>query len=153
MPKSTIPGVSCTVFGSPVTPGTSSMMPFQLLAAGVLATRLPSSTCWRAAFCTSTIGVSPVTVIVSSSVPTFMSALTVTVPEPPSSMPSRLTTLKPVRVKVTVYVPGRRSTILYCPLVSVVTDRTFSINAGLAASTVTPGSTAPEVSLATPAED
>lgn len=31
--------------------------------------------------------------------------------------------------------------------------RTFSINTGLAASTVTPGSTAPDVSLATPAID
>ncbi len=102
MPKSTMPGVSCTVFGSPVTPGTSSMIPFQLFAAGVRATRLPSSTCCRAAFCTSTIGVSPVTVIVSSSVPTFMSAFTSTVPEPPSSTASRLTILKPVSVKLTV---------------------------------------------------
>ena len=97
MPNSTIPGVSCTVLLSPVTPGTSSMMPFQLLAAGVLATSSPLRTCWRAAFCTSTMGVSPVTVIVSSSVPTFMSALSCTVPEPASSMPSRLTTLKPVK--------------------------------------------------------
>ena len=39
----------------------------------------------------STIGVSPVTVIVSSSAPTFMSALIVAVNEPVSSMPSRLT--------------------------------------------------------------
>ena len=36
---------------------------------------------------------------------------------------------------------------------SVVTERTFSISAGLAASTVTPGSTAPDVSLTTPASD
>jgi hypothetical protein len=33
----------------------------------------------------------------------------------------------------------------------VVTERTPSINAGLLASTVTPGNTAPEVSLTTPA--
>ena len=33
----------------------------------------------------------------------------------------------------------------------MTTLRTFSISAGLAASTVTPGSTAPEVSLTTPA--
>src|SRR5688572_7147814 len=38
-----------------------------------------------------------------------------------------------------------------CPDPSVVTDRTFSIRAGLAASTVTPGSTAPEVSRTVPA--
>src|SRR5216684_615811 len=40
--------------------------------------------------------------------------------------------------------------ILYCPELSVITDRTLSINAGLEASTVTPGSTAPDVSLTTP---
>ena len=60
-----------------MTPGTSSMMPFQLFAAGVFATSSPLRICWRAAFCTSTIGVSPVTVIVSASVPTFKSALMV----------------------------------------------------------------------------
>src|SRR5688572_19816920 len=41
----------------------------------------------------------------------------------------------------------------YCPAPSVTTVRTFSINAGLAASTVTPGSTAPDESLTTPAID
>jgi hypothetical protein len=35
----------------------------------------------------------------------------------------------------------------YWPLPSVTTDRTFSISAGLDASTVTPGSTAPDASL------
>ena len=39
----------------------------------------------------------------------------------------------------------------YWPVASLTTERTFSINAGLAASTVTPGSTAPEASLTTPA--
>jgi hypothetical protein len=34
---------------------------------------------------------------------------------------------------------------------SLVTVRTFSINAGLAASTVTPGSTLPDASLTMPA--
>src|SRR5688500_10112756 len=43
--------------------------------------------------------------------------------------------------------------ILYCPLPSVTTLRTFSINAGLAASTVTPGSTAPDESRTTPSMD
>src|SRR5688572_1758670 len=41
--------------------------------------------------------------------------------------------------------------IRYCPDPSVTTDRTFSINAGLLASTVTPGSTAPDASRTTPA--
>ncbi len=37
------------------------------------------------------------------------------------------------------------------PLPSVTTDRSFSMSAGLAASTVTPGITAPEPSRTTPA--
>src|SRR5437762_6408324 len=36
------------------------------------------------------------------------------------------------------------------PVASVMTDRTFSISAGLAASTLTPGSTPPELYLTTP---
>src|SRR5207249_4975965 len=47
--------------------------------------------------------------------------------------------------------PGRRSMILYWPSPSVTTLRVFSINAGLDASTVTPGSTAPDASLTMPA--
>ena len=39
----------------------------------------------------------------------------------------------------------------YWPVPSVTTVRTFSVSAGLAASTVTPGRTAPEESLTTPA--
>src|SRR2546421_11664891 len=38
----------------------------------------------------------------------------------------------------------------YWPVASVTTDRTFSISAGLAASTFTPGRTPPELSLTTP---
>jgi hypothetical protein len=38
----------------------------------------------------------------------------------------------------------------YCPVSSVTTDRTLSIRTGLAASTLTPGKTAPELSLTTP---
>src|SRR5262245_43887399 len=47
--------------------------------------------------------------------------------------------------------PGRRSTTRYWPDASVVTTRNFSMSAGLLASIVTPGSTAPVVSLTTPA--
>ena len=36
---------------------------------------------------------------------------------------SRTIVLNPVRVKVTEYTPGRRSTIRYCPLSSVVAVR------------------------------
>ena len=56
----------------------------------------------RFALCTSTIGVSPVTVIVSASVPTLSSALMVAVNDPVSSMPSRLNVLNPCSVNVTV---------------------------------------------------
>ena len=62
----------------------------------------------RRTLCVSTIGVSPLTVIVSATPPTFRSALTVAVNEPVSSMPSRLTVLKPVSVNVTVYVPAQQ---------------------------------------------
>ena len=65
-------------------------------------------------------------------------------------MPSRLTVLNPGSVNVSEYVPGLRSTMRYWPVPSVTTERTFSISAGLAASTVTPGSTAPDASRTVP---
>src|SRR4029453_1591449 len=46
--------------------------------------------------------------------------------------------------------PVGRLTMRYWPLPSVTTVRVFSINAGLEASTVAPGSTAPELSFTTP---
>src|SRR6185503_12450946 len=89
-----------------------------------------SSTCCRAVFCTSTIGDSPVTVIVSSTAPTRMSAFTSAVNDPVSSTPSRRTVLNPGSVMVTVYVPGRRFSTRYWPASSVTTERTFSHSAG-----------------------
>src|SRR5204863_5631752 len=77
----------------------------------------------------------------------------VAVNEPESSMPSRLTVENPVSVNVTAYVPARRSTIRYWPEPSVTAERVFSISTGLETSTVTPGSTAPDVSLTTPVTD
>src|SRR5699024_8858584 len=101
-------------------------------------------------FCTSTTGACPETVNVSSSEPTVKSALIVVVNDPANCTPDLLNVLKPVRLNVTVYAPGRRSTILYTPSPSVATERTFSMSAGLAASTVTPGKIAPDESLTTP---
>ena len=49
------------------------------------------------------------TVMVSSSVPTRMSALIVTTAVPVSSTPSRLNVEKPESVNVIVYAPGRKS--------------------------------------------
>src|SRR5262249_44129374 len=46
--------------------------------------------------------------------------------------------------------PGRRSMIRYCPVLSVTAERVFSMSAELDASTVTPGSTAPEASRTVP---
>src|SRR5687768_2388016 len=66
-------------------------------------------------------------------------------------MPSRLMVLKPGSANVTEYVPGGSATIRYWPVPSVVTTRTFSVSAGLVASTVTPGSTAADTSRTTPA--
>src|SRR5688572_25117807 len=103
--------------------------------------------------CTSTMGDSPVTVMVSVSSPTRRSMLMVAVKDPSRATPSRLTVEKPDSENVTVYDPARRSTIRYCPLPSVVAVRTFSISAGLDASTVTPGSTAPDVSRTVPVMD
>ena len=65
--------------------------------------------------CVSTIGLAPLTVTVSARLPTRKSALTVAVVPAVRSRPSCLTVPKPVNVKVTVYAPGRNSTILYSP--------------------------------------
>jgi hypothetical protein len=60
------------------------------------------TTVWTEALCTSTTGVSPETVMVSETVPTFSSALTDAVLVPVTSTPSCFTVLKPVSEKVTV---------------------------------------------------
>ena len=54
-----------------------------------------------ATFCVSTIGVAPLTVTVSSSPPTFMSALTLAVNEAVSTTSSRRTVAKPGSEKLT----------------------------------------------------
>src|SRR5688500_3323532 len=117
-------------------------------------TESSSTTCCLVLLCTSTTGVSPVTVMVSCTPPTRRSALIViTAPLPLTSTPSRLTTEKPVRVNVSEYGPGGSSASRYWPVPSVTAVRTFSIRTGLEASTVTPGSTAPGASRTTPVSD
>jgi hypothetical protein len=49
-------------------------------------------------------------VIDSSTPPTRISLFSCTVDAPSSTMPSRLMLVNPGRLKVTVYVPGRKST-------------------------------------------
>jgi hypothetical protein len=109
------------------------------------------STTWRLVLVwTSTAGVSPTTVIVSETAPTRMSALILVTPPPVTSTASRMTVVNPWSVNVTLYMPGGRSVMRYRPVESLVADRTFSISTGLVASTLTPGSTAPDASLTTP---
>src|SRR6266849_9254919 len=105
----------------------------------------------RLVLTTSTIGDSPVTVTVSATAPTFISASILTTPVPDSSASSRLNVENPASVNVTRYVPGCRLSMRYCPVASVVAVRVLSISTGLDASTVTPGSTALEASLTVPA--
>ena len=71
-------------------------------AVGMLWIRSRSSVRCFVMVWTSTIGLSPETVIVSSSAPTFRSALSVETKSAGSTNPSRLTVVNPVSVKVTV---------------------------------------------------
>ena len=104
-PNTTMPGTTCTSDAAPVATtvlGISVMRPAYARADGIAVMRsVPMVVCLRT-FCVSTMGVSPVTVIVSASAPTFRSALMTALNAPASSTPSRLTVLKPVSVNVTV---------------------------------------------------
>ena len=62
-----------------------------------LADRLAADHRWLRALVTSTIGASPLTVIVSATPPTLRSAFTVATNLPDNSMPSRLTVVNPVQ--------------------------------------------------------
>ena len=81
--------------------GISVMTPAVDRAAGMAAIKSFWMVVCRLTLCVSTMGVSPLTVIVSSMAPTLMSTLIEAVKFPVSSMPSRLTVLKPVRLNVT----------------------------------------------------
>ena len=69
-------------------------------------------TSMRCTCCTSTTGVSPETVTVSSTDPTDITALIGNDTSAPRMSSSRTCVPKPGRVNVTVYTPGRRSTML-----------------------------------------
>ena len=134
-----------------MSPGTTATKLASDLAIGSVSRVSAVSTSCCTTFCTSTTGLAPVTVTVSSTPPTDSSTSTVAVKPAFSVIPSRMMVAKPGSVKVTVYSPGRRSMMLYSPPPSVKTVRDPSISAGLAASTVTPGSTPPVVSDTCPA--
>src|SRR5713101_1068627 len=105
----------------------------------------------RRVLCTSTTGDTPVTTTVSATPPTFMSASILMTPVPDRITSSRFKVENPASVNITLYVPGCRLSIRYCPVASVVAVRVLSISTELDASTVTPGSTALEASLTVPA--
>jgi hypothetical protein len=83
-----------------VTPGIIAWMALTLREDGIARRASLSSICCCRVLCTSTIGDSPVTVTVSWSSPTLRSAFTVATKLPDSSMPSRLTVVKPGSVNV-----------------------------------------------------
>ena len=83
-------------------PGISSAVAAHDLAVGIDVSTSLLMVVWRRMLCTSTIGVTPETVIVSVTPPTAISASIAAVNEPVSSMPSRRTWLNPGRAKVTV---------------------------------------------------
>ena len=100
-----MPGEICTLALPPpetIIDGIRTMTLVYPCAVGIDSMRFSSSVRRRRALWTSTIGLSPVTVTVSSSVPTRMSAFTVETKSAGNSSCSRLNVLKPARVKVTV---------------------------------------------------
>ena len=82
-------------------PGIRFWMPLTLRDVGIAEMISRSMICCVRALWTSTMGDSPVTVIVSSTAPTLSSASTVATNVPDNSMPSRFTALNPGSVKVT----------------------------------------------------
>ena len=83
-------------------PGMSMAVDAHDRAVGTVVNMSLLSVVCRLTLWTSTIGVSPVTVTVSATPPTFRSALIEAVNDPLNSMPSRLAVWKPGSVNVTV---------------------------------------------------
>src|SRR5471030_690135 len=91
-----------------------------------------------------------VTATTSLGLPGLRSAFTVPTKAAGRSTPAWVRVPKPGALTVTAYTPGCRSVILYWPDPSVTTERTRSISAGLAASTVAPATGTPAASLTMP---
>ncbi len=101
-PDSWVAPPTSWLFAATLTPGISAICANGDRPVGSLSISSRSITrCW-VALCTSTIGDSPVTVMVSSTAPTRRSVSTVAVKVPVNWMPSRLTVLNPGSVNVTV---------------------------------------------------
>ena len=100
-----MPGLSCTLALPPpetTIDGMSSMTAAYPRAVGTDCSRSRSSVRCCFAVCTSTTGLSPVTVMVSSSPPTLSSAFSVATKSAGRTNPSRLTVPNPGSVNVTV---------------------------------------------------
>ena len=134
-----------------LTPGINWAVDCMLRPVGMASSTSRVSTSALVTDCTSTTGASPETVTVSSRAPTDSSASRFSTKPAGNSCCSTTTVEKPGRVNVMVYVPGRRSTMLYCPVPSLMATRLPSIRAGLDASMVTPGRMPPVLSVTTPA--
>jgi hypothetical protein len=85
-----------------LTAGTVLAISWKLRPVGIDSSICCDTTSRLVLVCTSTIGVSPLTVMLSATPPTRMSTLIGAVKLASSRMPSRTTVLKPGRVKVTV---------------------------------------------------
>ena len=104
-----MPPTSWNVGFATVSPGVSWMKLLNPREFGIVSITSLVSTCCARVFWTSTTGLSPVTVTVSSRLPTPSSALMVAVKPEVNCTPSRTTVLNPTSVNVTEYSPGRRS--------------------------------------------
>jgi hypothetical protein len=93
------------------TPAASTPIDITLRETGRLSMMSRVSTCVRDACITSTCGDWPDTVTDSSSAPTFMSAFTVTTVSDGTSMPVRVSVVKPDNENVSLYGPGRNASI------------------------------------------
>ena len=94
-----------------MTPGTSVLRLWNVFAVGSASMTAVVMERRCVTFCESMSGLCPETVTVSSTVLSDRSAFTVAVNPAVSSMPSRLSVVKPGRTKLTAYVPGRSSTM------------------------------------------
>ncbi len=102
-------------------------------------------------FCASTIGAAPETVIVSSSVPTVIEGIDGGVEATAQLHAVALERIEPgQRERHRIHAGPQIDDAVQPPWLSLTVVRTFSISAGLAASTVAPGRTAPDSSLTTP---
>ena len=93
-------------------PGTIAPTDCMLRVVGSASSTSRATTCVFCALATSTSGVTPVTVTLSSIAPTRSSALIGTVTFDGSSTPSRTKVENPWSANVILYVPGRRSAIV-----------------------------------------